>query len=215
MFTGLIEEIGLIKGTSQIGRQQFKQTISCDIISGEVKSGDSVAVDGVCLTVVGVDRKEIQVDISSETSGVTLLSKKSKGTKVNLERALKMGDRLDGHIVQGHVDGISQLIAVKNLGNFYDISFSLDSSVKKYCIHKGSIAVNGISLTISALQEESFTVAIIPQTYTATTMSDLRAGDRVHIETDMIARYVERLLPFQNIDKNSGLTPDFLKQHGF
>lgn len=215
MFTGLIEEVGSVKETLQTGEQQFKQIISCSLVSEGVKIGDSIAVDGVCLTVVGFSDSEIQLDVSSETHKVTLIGNKRRGTKVNLERALKLSDRLGGHIVQGHVDSISQLISVKKSGGFYEMSFTLPSSIKQYCIHKGSITVNGISLTISDLKDASFSVALIPHTFNATTMVNLKNSESVHIETDVIARYIERLLPFQNRQEKSNLTLDFLKKHGF
>ncbi|MCP4298244.1 MAG: riboflavin synthase [Proteobacteria bacterium] len=215
MFTGLIEEVGVVKETLQIGDNQVKLIISCNLVSDEVKIGDSIAVDGVCLTVVAHSNNEIQLEVSGETHHVTLIGSKRRGTKVNLERALKLSDRMGGHIVQGHVDSISQLLSIKEMGGFFEMTFTLESSIKKYCVHKGSITVNGISLTVAELKDSSFSVALIPHTFKSTNFVDLKESDRVHIETDVIARYIERLLPFQNQESESRLTVDFLKKHGF
>ncbi len=217
MFTGIIEEIGTVKSLSTIGADQLELCIGCKLIQGDLKIGDSVAIDGVCLTVVRFNETEGVFELSSETFKNTLFSNKNTGDRVNLERALRLGDRLGGHIVQGHVDSCARLLAIHKAGEFYEIDFSLDQEVKRYVVHKGSIAVNGISLTIASLEEDRFRVAIIPHTFHETSLSNLVVSDEVHIETDMIGRYIERLLPYQNQDKTevSRITPEFLSEHGF
>lgn len=217
MFTGIIEEIGTVKSFAAIGVDQFELSVGCQLIQDDLKLGDSVAIDGVCLTVVRFNATESVFELSSETMHHTLFGKKKTGDRVNLERALRLGDRLGGHIVQGHVDACSTLLAIQKTGEFYEIEFSLDTEVKKYVIHKGSIAINGISLTVASLGETSFSVAIIPHTFHETSLSNLSVSDGVHIETDMIGRYIERLLTSQDQEDSiaSKITPEFLKKHGF
>ena len=217
MFTGIIEEIGVVKSLSSIGAHQLELHIGCQLIQGDLKIGDSVSIDGVCLTAVRFDASESVFELSEETLRNTLFEKKRTGDRVNLERALRLGDRLGGHIVQGHVDSCSKTLAIQKAGDFYEIDFSLDPEVKKYIVHKGSIAINGISLTVAFLEENRFRVAVIPHTFHQTSLSDLDISSEVHIETDMISRYIERLLPYQNQDgpQPSKITPGFLREHGF
>ena len=217
MFTGIIEEVGTIKSLSVIGKNQSELCISCTTIQADLKTGDSVAVDGVCLTVIHFDDQQVRFELSNETLETTIFPGKRDRTKVNLERALKLCDRLGGHIVQGHVDCRSKLLKINKIGNFYEMDFALDLNMMKYIAYKGSIAVNGISLTVAELTREMFRVAVIPHTYQQTSLSELRITDNVHIETDVIARYIERLLPFQtNRDfKETNITIDFLNKHGF
>jgi len=217
MFTGIIEEIGAIKSLSRIGANQLELCVSCQLIQDDLKIGDSVAIDGVCLTVVRFDKVESVFELSSETLDHTLFSSKRSGDRINLERALRLGDRLGGHIVQGHVDAFAGLLAIHKSGDFYEIDFSLNSAVKKYVVNKGSIAINGISLTIASLEEDRFSVAIIPHTFQQTSLANLNISDEVHIETDMIGRYVERLMPYQDQVKpeESKITAGFLREHGF
>ncbi|PCI30700.1 MAG: riboflavin synthase [SAR324 cluster bacterium] len=215
MFTGLIEEIGELKSLSPIGPNQSRLTINCHKIQDDLKLGDSVAVDGVCLTVVAYNSTEIALELSNETLTVSLLGKKRMGMKLNLERALRMGDRLGGHLVQGHTDCLAQVLSIEKIGGFYEIEFTVDPKVQQYFVHKGSVTINGISLTIASLKETSFRVAIIPHTFQGTTLRELNGADWVHIETDIVARYIERLLPFQEKPKDSKVTYAFLKEHGF
>jgi len=217
MFTGIIEEIGIIKSLSPIGANQLELNISCRLIQGDLKIGDSVAIDGVCLTVVRFDVSGSVFELSEETLQSTLFSKKRTGNRVNLERALRLGDRLGGHIVQGHVDSYSKTLSIQKAGEFYEINFSIEQAIKRYIVHKGSICINGISLTVASLEEDRFRVAVIPHTFLKTSLSDLHVSDEVHIETDMIGRYIEQLLPFQNQHKSepSKVTLGFLQEHGF
>ncbi|MCP4753458.1 MAG: riboflavin synthase [Proteobacteria bacterium] len=215
MFTGIIEEVGIVRSLSSMGADQLELRVGCSGIQDDLKIGDSVAVDGVCLTVVRFDGSQIDFELSSETYKTSLFPSKRNGMKVNLERALRLADRLGGHLVQGHVDCRSKVIGVQKMGGFYEIDFSLDPEVEKYVVHKGSITVNGISLTVAALKEREFKVAVIPHTFRQTSLSELNVGNEVHIETDVVARYIERLLPFQETSEHSKMTYDFLKQHGF
>lgn len=217
MFTGIIEEIGIIKALSSIGKNQLELHIGCQLIQQDLKIGDSIAIDGVCLTVVRFDPSESVFELSEETLKNTLFSKKRTGDRVNLERALRLGDRLGGHIVQGHVDSYSKTLAIHRVGEFYEISFSLEPEVKRFVVPKGSISINGISLTVASLEEDRFQVAVIPHTFHQTSLSDLDVSDKVHIETDLIGRYIERLLPYQNHEDTepSKVTLGFLHKHGF
>lgn len=218
MFTGIIEEVGTIQSLTALRADQMALTIGCSMIQNELKIGDSVSVDGVCLTVVRFNTRMSVFELSSETLKNSLFSRKKTGETVNLERALRLGDRLGGHMVQGHVDALATVLSIEKAGEFYEILFTLDQTVKRYVIHKGSIAVNGISLTIAELQEDRFRVAIIPHTYHETSLSQLAAGHPVHIETDMIGRYVERLLMHAESEQKperKGLTRAFLSEHGF
>lgn len=215
MFTGIIEEIGTIKAVDSMGAQQLELKINCSNIQSDLKLGDSVAVDGVCLTVTDFKESDVTFELSSETFKASLFPQKRKDMKVNLERALRMGDRLGGHLVQGHIDSLSKILQINKMGGFFELDFTLESTVKKYVVHKGSITINGISLTVSRLRENDFRVAIIPHTYQQTSLSELKVSDGVHIETDVIARYIERLLPFQNDKADSALTLEFLKENGF
>ncbi|MBU2513034.1 riboflavin synthase [bacterium] len=216
MFTGLIEEIGSISTITTIGTSQIELTVTCQMIQEGMKTGDSVAINGVCLTVVRFDKTKAVFQLSPETLTASAFSEHGRGMKVNLERAVRIGDRLGGHIVQGHVDSLAQLLRVKEMGNFFEMDFSFEKEVKQYLVKKGSVAINGISLTIADLNEDYFRVAIIPLTFKETTLRLLKIGDRVHIETDVLARYVERLLFLQNTDKGKEtITKEFLENHGF
>lgn len=218
MFTGIIEEIGTIRNLVPMGTNQSRLSIECHKVQDDLKIGDSVAVDGICLTVVRYDSEEIVLELSTETLQKSLFGEKAQGTKVNLERALRLGDRLGGHMVQGHVDSLSTVLNVHKMGDFYKIAFTIDSKVAQYFVNKGSVTINGISLTIASLKGDRFTVAVIPHTYLETTLSELKVSDRVHIETDVVARYIERLLPFAKKEEEkeeSSITYDFLKKHGF
>ena len=216
MFTGLVEEVGTIKSIEPIGANQSKLVISCQMIQEGMKLGDSVAVNGVCLTVIRFDSQKIDVELSTETLKKSLFSKKGTGTIVNLERALQVGDRLGGHIVQGHVDSLATVLQIDKTGDFYEIAFSLNTDISRYLVDKGSITIDGISLTIAKLTETDFSVAIIPHTFQNTALSSLQPGSAVHIETDIIARYIERLLPFQQQEaQKADITPEFLRKHGF
>lgn len=196
MFTGIVEEIGKIKSFD--GK---KLVIECSNVLDGTKLGDSIAINGCCQTVVDLMSNYFSADVSSETLRITKGFK--TGERVNLERALTPQTRMGGHIVQGHVDGVA-----KYLG---DMRFEVSLELDKYIVYKGSIAVNGVSLTVSKSEKNIFSVAIIPHTLENTNLKDLRVGDLVNIETDILGRYVEKFLSTQN----NNITEDFLKENGF
>ena len=216
MFTGIIEEIGYIHQFQRIGPEQSALTILCKDIQQDMKVGDSIAVDGACLTVIRFDANTVVFELSQETMTRTLFSKKTVQAAVNLERALRADGRLGGHLVQGHVDGLAQVTMIHRSRNFYEFSFELLEGDSKYLVSKGSIAINGISLTLASIRQNRFKTAIIPHTFLHTTLSKLSRTALVHVETDIIARYVERLLSFSlDSPEKSTLTGEFLRNHGF
>ena len=194
MFTGIVEEIGLIKSFDGT-----KLVVECSKVLKNTLTGDSIAIDGCCQTVVSMTSNTFTANVSSETLKITKGFK--SGEKVNLERALTPQTRMGGHIVQGHVDSIG-----KYLGN---MEFEVKDS--RYIVYKGSITVNGVSLTVSKLDGNVFGVAVIPHTLENTNLKNLRFGDSVNIETDILGRYVEKFLSTQN----NNITEDFLKENGF
>lgn len=197
MFTGIVEEIGLIKIFDGANLK-----IECLKVLENTQIGDSIAIDGCCQTVVSLGSNYFCANVSSETLRITKGFK--TGEKVNLERALTPQTRIGGHIVQGHIDGIA-----KYLGNS---RFELPKDLEKYVVYKGSIAIDGVSLTVSKLEGNIFEVAIIPHTLENTTLKALKTGDFVNIETDILGRYVEKFLSTKN---NTNITEDFLKENGF
>lgn len=217
MFTGIIEEMGTIKKIRH-GRDSARLTIEGDIVLEDVKLGDSIAVNGICLTVVGFSEQSFDVDVMAETLRKTNLEELKPGDRVNLERALRVGDRLGGHIVSGHIDGVGTIARQQR----EDIAILTDirapSGVLKYIVKKGSVAVDGISLTVVDVTDDTFRVSLIPHTAKLTTLGYKKAGDRVNLESDIIGKYVERLLGFKGEDvcgKSAELTLDYLAQHGF
>ncbi len=196
MFTGIVEETGFIKSFD--GK---KLIVECAKVLENTQIGDSIAIDGCCQTVTLMTPNSFQTDVSTETLRITKGFK--AGERVNLERALTPQTRMGGHIVQGHVDGTA-----KYLG---DMTFAVSTELDRYIVYKGSITVNGVSLTVSKNQNNTFSVAIIPHTLENTNLKDLKAGDLVNIETDILGRYVEKFLS----TKNNNITENFLKENGF
>jgi riboflavin synthase len=193
MFTGIIEEMGVVKAAGKT-LQGSSVTVLAKIVLAGLKLGDSVTVNGVCLTVVGCNDMEMKADISPETMKVTTLGSLKAGDPVNLERAMRLGDRLGGHLVTGHVDGIGTIRARAQDADAYQIMIEAPRDVLRYCVPKGSIAVDGISLTVNEVTDRGFRVTVIPHTAKVTTLGIKRVGDAVNLETDLIGRYVERLL---------------------
>jgi len=196
MFTGLIEAVGEIAEvkTSPGGyRIRIRTTLAADLASG-----DSLAVNGVCLTVVIAEGGEVQADIGPETARVTTLGSLRQQQRVNLERSMRADGRVGGHFVQGHVDGCGVVEEIRPDGDSHWLAISFERSLAPYLIHKGSIAVDGVSLTIAGLREHLFDVMIIPFTWAHTGLSSLKTGDRVNIECDMIGKYVARSLELSN-----------------
>lgn len=207
MFTGIIEEIGEIKNF----QHNTVLEVSCHKILEDVKLGDSIAINGVCQTVIEFSKISFKVEVSPETLAVTNFSQLNAGMKVNLERALTPTTRMGGHIVQGHVDQTGELLKVEKLDNFYNMYF--ETADTKYIVKKGSITVNGISLTVADVNETCFKIAVIPHTFENTTLSGLKIGETVNIETDILGRYIEKFLSPQ--DNKSKISMEFLRENGF
>jgi riboflavin synthase len=197
MFTGIIEELGTITRVER-SADAARLTVRGPIAVEGVKHGDSIAVSGVCLTVVDFDEESFTADVMAQTLAMSTLAEASEGRQVNLERAALVGDRLGGHIVQGHIDGTARVLEVRPGEAWRVIRFSLDKAHAPLVVDKGSIAVDGVSLTVSDLGDEPegswFEVSLIPETLTATTLGERAVGDLVNIETDILARHVERML---------------------
>ncbi len=194
MFTGLVSASARVvaRRTSPGGAVL---SVERPAAYADAAPGESIAVSGVCLTVLGpANPKALTFDVSPETLARTTLGALEAGARVNLERALLPTDRLGGHVVAGHVDGTGEVLSVASAGDSWTFTFSLPAPLARYAVEKGSIAVDGISLTIAALRDGSFDVAVIPHTFSGTTLGDRRPGDRVNLEVDVLGKYVERLL---------------------
>jgi len=216
MFTGLIEATGQI--ASLVSTEQVWQLrITTPLVKENLQLGESIAVNGVCLTLTGQDTQSFTADISSESLRVTTLGQLKIGTPVNLERALRLSDRLGGHLVSGHVDAISHLRAIHPEGSARRLEFDLPPEIVPYLAAKGSIAIDGISLTVNQVWEKCFSVMIIPQSLAMTTLNHLRSGTPVNLESDLLARYVETLLRSRGAQPgNTGaLSREFLAKNGF
>jgi riboflavin synthase len=213
MFTGIIEDKGKVFKVEYRG-QEKRLTIGLPPHLTEVQLGDSININGVCLTVVQKGPQSIELDLSKETLQRTVLGELKQGDQVNLERALKLSDRLGGHIVTGHIDGIGVIVERKKERDFLQLGIRIPESIWKYVVQKGSIAIDGISLTVNEYQEGEIRLTLIPYTIEKTTLADKRVGDRLNVETDILGKYVEKLLA--RGDKNSGeIDLSFLKEHGF
>lgn len=210
MFTGIVEEIGRIHHISKTNRAE-KLAISCSKVLEGTKIGDSIAVNGTCLTVTAMDSSTFTADVTPETMRRTVFSLFRPGTPVNLERALRLSDRLGGHIMMGHVDGTGRILSMEKDDNAVDISISTDRKWMRYIIEKGSVAVDGISLTVAARREDSFSIALIPHTGSETALLLKRPGDIVNIECDYLGKYVEQLL---KEGPKEGLTMSMLETLG-
>ncbi len=193
MFTGIIEELGSVANLEHHG-DGAKITIAANIVTDGSNEGDSISVNGVCLTALDITPSSFSADVSQETLDRTTLGGLAASTKVNLERAVTPATRLGGHIVQGHVDGRGTFISATESGDFWTVRIGFPAKLSKYLVYKGSICVEGISLTIAALHDDHFDIAIIPKTWEMTNLSTLKPGDAVNLEVDVIAKYVERML---------------------
>ena len=214
IFTGIIEEIGKVQKISRSSKS-FQIAIGANTVLGDIKIGDSIAVSGVCLTVVNFTESQFTADVMPETVDKTILRYLQIGNKVNLERALRLKDRLGGHIVQGHVDAIGTIKQKDRLDNAIIYRINAPVTVLKYTVAKGSIAVDGISLTVVDVFQDSFTVSLIPHTAHLTTLGLREAGEMVNLESDIIGRYVEKLLKAGEDKQNNSITTGFLAEHGF
>lgn len=201
MFTGIIEGMGTINGVRTSGESR-RMAITAEMPLAGTKIGDSIAVSGACLTVVALSGKRFEVDVSAETLARTTFGALRSGERVNLERALRLSDRIDGHLVSGHIDGVGTIKDRQTKGNVTLITISVSPSLSRYTIEKGSVAVDGISLTINRCAEGLFDVTVIPHTALMTTIRIKKTGAKVNIETDMIGKYVERFVVGSEAEKS-------------
>ena len=199
MFSGIVEDIGAVGALEKKDKGVLLRIGVRKIDAGELDLGESVAVNGVCLTVVSVENGSFSVDASHETLSRTNLSGLRTGSGVNLERSLRVGDRMGGHIVTGHVDGVGVVQSITPVGESRVFSFSIPAVLAKYVVEKGSVAVDGVSLTINSVKDTEFSVNIIPYTLRETTFSEFRRGSEVNIECDIIGKYVEKMLSGANV----------------
>jgi riboflavin synthase len=216
IFTGLIIEMGRVRRVDKRPDGAFLVIEAEKVLQG-TRIGDSISINGVDLTVIEMDANSFSSDASLETLKRSTLGELRSGDRVNLERALAVGERLGGHMVQGHVDGVGELVSVSAEGNAYRMRFRFPLELGRYIAMKGSITVDGISLTVAGLGEDWFEVAIIPHTWRETTLSELKDGDRVNLEVDVLAKYVERIMLHKE-DVRAGeskLTIEYLIERGY
>ena len=214
MFTGIIEEVGNVSSIQRSGETATMTVRAVRVLKG-MQLGDSVAVNGVCLTVRQFAKQDFQVEISSETLKRTNLGETKIGSDVNLERPLTPGSRLGGHFVQGHVDGTGQVLSIEPREGFGVWKFSFPKELRPYIVEKGSISVNGVSLTVTKLTEQSFEVALIPHTLENTNFHNIVAGRIVNLEVDVLAKYVESLLAKRSDLNKPHLSEEYLKEQGY
>ena len=208
MFTGICEECGSIRQITDTGGGR-RLTIKAAVVLEDSKVGDSIAVDGVCLTATSLGKDFFTADVSEETLRYTVLGQRRPGDFVNLERALRVGDRLGGHIVSGHVDGTGVVKRIERDGDSFLYTFTSDDEILGRIIKKGSVTVNGISLTVAELTDDDFSIEVIPHTLSVTNIGKLKPGDIVNLENDMIGKYVEHFLSEKN--ERHGLTYEMLE----
>jgi riboflavin synthase len=194
MFTGIVEDIGTVKGIKPRTKEVLFMIKTKNIDVKEIKLGESISINGTCLTVISIGDRAFTIEASHETLKRTNLSKLKIGSKVNLERSLKLGDRLGGHFVNGHVDGVGNADSMQKRGKSIEVWFSLPKGLSAYVVEKGSIAVNGVSLTVNAVNGDRFSVNIIPYTQEATIFGKMKPGDSINIECDIIAKYLEKFV---------------------
>jgi riboflavin synthase len=216
MFTGIIEAVGTLKAITPKG-EDISVTVEVGKLDmGDVKLGDSIATNGVCLTVVDFSENSYQADLSLETLKKTGFAHYNVGDKVNLEKAMLPTTRFGGHIVSGHVDGVGEIVDRQQVGRAVEYWVQMPSEITKYVAEKGSITVDGISLTVNDLRKDAFKLTIVPHTSEETTIDQFQVGRRVNLEVDVMARYMERLLQAQtHSEPESRLTMEFLQQNGF
>ncbi|MBC7797483.1 MAG: riboflavin synthase [Pyrinomonadaceae bacterium] len=215
MFTGIIEELGKIESLEKLG-SGARIKIAAQIVTNDVKDGDSIAVNGVCLTALNSQTKSFFADVSDETLQRSTIGSLKVGSPVNLERAVTPATRLGGHIVQGHVDATGNFVSAVQSGDFWTVRIAFPREIARYLVYKGSVSVEGISLTIASLGEDYFEIAVIPKTWEQTNLHDLRGGDAVNLEADVMAKYVERILNVRREDESkSSLTMEKLQDLGY
>jgi riboflavin synthase len=213
MFTGIIEDKGKVLRMELRGREK-RLTLEVPSDLTDVQLGDSININGGCLTVVGKKGQAIQLDLSPETLEKTTLAKVKEGDKVNIERALRLSDRLGGHIVTGHIDGIGAITQRIQERDFLHLRIRIPQSASRYVVQKGSIAIDGISLTVNDYREEEISLTLIPYTLEKTTLINKKVGDEVNVEADILGKYVEKMLDREG-EKPKGIDLSFLREHGF
>lgn len=218
MFTGLVEGLGIVKALDRIG-EDVRITIMPRLDFSDCRVGDSVSVNGACLTVTSMGEGAFSADVSVESLSRTTLGQLRAGDEVNLERALRLTDRLGGHLVSGHVDGMGKILAREQAQRSWRLRIGIDKTLSRYTIEKGSVAVDGVSLTINRCNQTSFEVNIIPQTGRETIILKKKVGDLVNIETDLLGKYVEKFFlgekQSRDDGKKSGIDMEMLLKHGF
>lgn len=219
MFTGIIEEIGHVKAIKK-GVSSAILTISAQKVLDNTQIGDSIAVNGVCLTVTSMGKTTFDADVMPETLNRSGLGSLKAGSSVNLERAMAADGRFGGHIVSGHIDGTGKVLDIRENDNAVWYTIGTDNKILRYIVEKGSIAIDGISLTVASVSKDSFKVSIIPHTRKATTLAERKTGDTVNLENDIIGKYIERFMscPEDSNDKpekGQGITKEFLLKNGF
>ncbi len=212
MFTGLISEVGSVVGLARTPGGA-RLSVKLGDLAADTKLGDSVSVSGVCLTIAQLSRSVAAFDVVRETLECTTLAAASAGAKVNLEAAIRAGEPFGGHFVTGHVDGVATCRSRRQIGEGAEVSFELEDALLADIVEKGSVAIDGVSLTVAKLEQGTFTVALIPHTLRSTTLGDLAPGSRVNVETDMLVKAVRRIISRARGGKDVSL--DFLREHGF
>ncbi|MDQ2747050.1 MAG: riboflavin synthase [Acidobacteriota bacterium] len=215
MFTGIIEESGSIAAMDK-RNDGARIKIAAKIVVADSVEGDSIAINGVCLTALNINQDGFSADVSNETLNRSTLRSLTVGTRVNLERAVTPNTRLGGHIVQGHVDATGTFIGAASDGDFWTVKIGFPPEIAQYLVYKGSISVEGISLTVANLADDSFDIAVIPKTWELTNLSSLKNGDAVNLEVDVIAKYVERIMLYgKDAPKTEPITREKLNKLGF
>lgn len=214
MFTGIVEEIGTVTSVTP-GATSLQLAISCTTVLGDVKKGDSIAVNGVCLTVSDFSTRHFTADVMPETVKATTLQELRSGSSVNLERAMAANGRFGGHFVSGHVDCTGEIVLIKNVANAIYMEISIEANQLKYFIPKGSVTVDGTSLTVFGVTDQGFIISLIPVTQEDSVIGRKRIADKVNIECDMLAKYIERLLSNKEEKLSGELTMDALIANGF
>lgn len=215
MFTGIVEEVGVIERVAN-GAHSAVLSIRAKTVLEDLKAGDSVAVNGICLTATSVQAKRFTADVMHETLNRSSLSTLKSGSRVNLERAMPANGRFGGHIVAGHADGIGRILEIQPDDNAIWYTIHAEPNVMRYVVEKGSITVDGISLTVARVSTEHFSVSVIPHTVQVTVLGDRKVGGFVNLETDIIGKYVEKLLaPRESTEPKSGISREFLTKYGF
>lgn len=217
MFTGIVEEIGVVEKI-QKGRYSAVLTILADKVLEDSKVGDSIAVNGICLTVTSIKSGRFTADVMHETLNRSSLSNIRNGSHVNLERAMQANGRFGGHIVSGHVDGVGRVMRIRKDDTAIWYTIKADPKVMRYIVEKGSVTIDGISLTVAEASQDYFSISAIPHTVAQTVLKDRREGDAVNLETDVIGKYVEKLLSTDDPEPGNGkssITKEFLDSYGF